>query len=361
MSHVKIQQIMRHILSSAFFFVTIGSFAQNPATVTIINNTDVAYPGFQYEYYTDTTTNNFSPGAGGTGWVTDFTPLNMDETETISITDISQTSLAAAYPMADLVLSNSSGMLAVAANSANAFSIVDEINPAFQGTINFHYTQPDTVLRYSLSYLDEWSDNSSYFMAMYFGGDPGNGTFADSMRFTSVRQDYTIVDGEGTCITESGSYTTLRLQTTTLLTDYVEFYQNGTWVSFGQMGQSSTMTYTWWAKNSGLWVAMCEIDLTTGEILNVSRLASMITTTGIAEQGNTSTVKLYPNPASDVITIEDPSGEGQLEFTDMTGRVVKSVPLNATVTTISIADLPAGMYTYRVTGTNQQGKLQVAR
>ncbi len=352
---------MKQILSFAISLVSIGSFAQNAQTVTIINSNDVAYPGFQYQYYTDTTTSNFDPGLGGTGWTTDFTSLLLDETEVLSIVDIAQTPLASVYPLADLVISNSNGMLGVAANTANAFSIVDEINPAFQGLINFHYTQPDTMLNYSVALYDEWTDNSSYYMSMYFGADPGNGTIADSMRLISTKQEHTIVDGEGTCITEAGTYTALRMLTTTTSTDFVEFYQNGTWVSFGVMGQSSTQTYTWWAKNTGLWLALCEIDGSTGEIMSVSRLASLTTTTEISESSNLPAVKLYPNPASDFITIESAINDSQLEITDVTGRVVKSVPINSTVTTFSVADLSAGMYTYTITGTNQKGRIQVTR
>lgn len=349
---------MKNYLSIIGFLAASSAFAQNP-TVTIINSADVAYPNFRYEYYVDTTTSNFDPGIGGSGWTTDFTTLNLDESNTIVIHDILQTPYASQYPQGNIVLENSYGIFAVAANTSNSFSVIDEINPAFQGFMNFHYLRPDTMLKYNLTLFDSWMDSSSYYVSMFFGADPGNGIIADSIRIITGKQEYTYVDGEGTCLTESGSYTSLRLMTAATLTDYTEFYQNGNWVSFGMTNQIMTITYTWWAKTSGLWVAQCEVDPLTGEILNVSRLASMTTTTGVAEESSEQNAHVYPNPASDILTIETGTEEGFIEIADMTGRIVVTSMINSNVTRIDVTGLASGMYMYRVNGV-AQGKVQVA-
>jgi hypothetical protein len=61
------------------------------------------------------------------------------------------------------------------------------------------------------------------------------------------------------------------------------------------------------------------------------------------------TIQLYPNPATDVVNIQfgEPVANGTiLEFTDITGKVVRhvEVPEGAACYTMSVNDLPAGVY-----------------
>jgi|GEM_PF-2984435 len=86
--------------------------------------------------------------------------------------------------------------------------------------------------------------------------------------------------------------------------------------------------------------------------------------TGVQEEKSTSTVNVFPNPASDEIRISRQAGKSAtLELLDALGRVVLSYPLNANESTCSISTLAAGVYTYRVKaeGVLQTGKLVVQR
>lgn len=61
------------------------------------------------------------------------------------------------------------------------------------------------------------------------------------------------------------------------------------------------------------------------------------------------TIQLYPNPATDVVNIQfgEPVAYGTiLEFTDITGKVVRhvEVPEGAVCYTMDVNDLPAGIY-----------------
>jgi hypothetical protein len=69
------------------------------------------------------------------------------------------------------------------------------------------------------------------------------------------------------------------------------------------------------------------------------------------EPGDSSfvTVQVFPNPATDVVNIQfgEPVANGTvLEFTDITGKVVRhvEVPEGATCYTMNVNDLPAGIY-----------------
>ncbi|NNJ54823.1 MAG: T9SS type A sorting domain-containing protein, partial [Bacteroidia bacterium] len=71
-----------------------------------------------------------------------------------------------------------------------------------------------------------------------------------------------------------------------------------------------------------------------------------------------SLIKIYPNPASDNVTISisDPSmGEGRINLTDINGRLVRSIPLDKGRNLISIMldDYPKGVYILKLTNSDQ--------
>jgi len=88
-------------------------------------------------------------------------------------------------------------------------------------------------------------------------------------------------------------------------------------------------------------------------------------TTSITEESaSNSNIKLFPNPASDFLTIQPPIDftETPAIFTlyDQTGRVVRS--LETTSNTINISDLPNGFYTvkYKTENVEWVGKVMKA-
>ena len=72
------------------------------------------------------------------------------------------------------------------------------------------------------------------------------------------------------------------------------------------------------------------------------------TSEGIDEVGN-EMVSVYPNPATDYITISGAEGK-QAEMFDLTGRRVMEFTVNGASCTVSVAALPAGIYMLRIDG-----------
>jgi hypothetical protein len=66
---------------------------------------------------------------------------------------------------------------------------------------------------------------------------------------------------------------------------------------------------------------------------------------------NTTDFSVYPNPANDVVNVSNSSNAiiSTIEMTDLNGRVVKNVTLNATEGQINISDLSTGVYMMNVT------------
>ena len=66
----------------------------------------------------------------------------------------------------------------------------------------------------------------------------------------------------------------------------------------------------------------------------------------IDEMQKTEKIKVYPNPARDKVIVElgDVRKGASIAITDMSGRLIKRVPVNGANTEIALSDLPGGMY-----------------
>jgi hypothetical protein len=78
-------------------------------------------------------------------------------------------------------------------------------------------------------------------------------------------------------------------------------------------------------------------------------------------------IQLFPNPASDEITLQAPDGlaaAASLQITDVFGRVLRQETLVAGANKWSVRDLPQGVYVvriFRAAGTVQTAKFTIAR
>jgi hypothetical protein len=70
-------------------------------------------------------------------------------------------------------------------------------------------------------------------------------------------------------------------------------------------------------------------------------------TTGTYEVEAVSKIKVYPNPTSDMLNISNPIGE-RIEIFDISGKLVRTVPVQPRNQSIHIHDLPVGAYIVRM-------------
>lgn len=91
------------------------------------------------------------------------------------------------------------------------------------------------------------------------------------------------------------------------------------------------------------------------EVLDVYRMSAPLGFAGSSENS----LLAYPNPASESVTLRLPGGSSMVDFsiTDLAGRLVKVGSLNGSLT-ISIADLPSGIY---LLSANVEGRLFSAK
>jgi hypothetical protein len=69
---------------------------------------------------------------------------------------------------------------------------------------------------------------------------------------------------------------------------------------------------------------------------------------GLDETANVN-LSVYPNPSSDVVTIESNITEGSIQIIDLTGKVVANQTVNGTATAFNTSALTNGMYTVILT------------
>lgn len=74
------------------------------------------------------------------------------------------------------------------------------------------------------------------------------------------------------------------------------------------------------------------------------------------EENNTTTLGIYPNPASEHITVllpSSPKGEGNIFVRDMAGKTIMSIPVLDRKTVLDVSALPAGVYTAHYSDENE--------
>ena len=61
------------------------------------------------------------------------------------------------------------------------------------------------------------------------------------------------------------------------------------------------------------------------------------------------TVSVYPNPSSEIVTIESNMTEGSIQIMDLTGKVIANEMINGVSTSFNTSALTNGMYTVILT------------
>jgi len=72
-------------------------------------------------------------------------------------------------------------------------------------------------------------------------------------------------------------------------------------------------------------------------------------TASIIDESLNNNIKIYPNPASDFITVSKPGSEpAQVAILDLTGKTLQKVDLNHPIETIDLANLKEGIYLIKI-------------
>jgi predicted ATP-grasp superfamily ATP-dependent carboligase len=77
---------------------------------------------------------------------------------------------------------------------------------------------------------------------------------------------------------------------------------------------------------------------------------------GIKETDNSLGIRLFPNPATDFITIQSDKYIKSVHIYDYSGKLVRVIELNALQTIVSVNDLAKGFYSFIITTNDRSQK-----
>ncbi len=89
------------------------------------------------------------------------------------------------------------------------------------------------------------------------------------------------------------------------------------------------------------------------------RILSDITISSGIESEFASQISVYPNPATDFVTVTVPNGSEKISIVNMVGQVVNEMNVDSETTTINIENLEAGVYFVKIAKANETAVVRV--
>lgn len=307
------------------------------------------------------TTGTQNEGPAGPSITYAFGSLLNQGQDSLTFTNTQWTPYASSYPGSNIAIIQNAGDAYIYTMMNNSILEIhgQAFDPFGNGVIPLIFTNPETQMIYPAAYGSSFADTAGGVNQFYMGYDPGIGFTIDSVIIHTTITKNSDYDGWGSLTSPLGTFNVLRQNTYRKQVDTVDIFAFGMWTYDAFVQVDSLRSYSYWANAIGFPVVELTDQDDLGQITDASWLLAMPAVTGIPVN-ETTTIIAYPNPVSDFFTVETSVEEGTIEIIDMTGRVVKSQVINSNTTRMNMSDLASGMYTYRVVGTSQQGKVQVA-
>lgn len=341
--------------------LSLAAFAVSANAQVTITSADQAPMLSVFNQARDTTQTQVAGGSGPSQTYNYAALLNQQE-DSLTFTNPNWTAYGSNYPNSNLcIMINQGDAYIFASQSATILEIDGQAaDPLGSGIIPLTFSNPETQMVFPAAYGSSFGDTAGGTNQFYLGYDPGVGFTVDSVRIHTLITKDVDFDGWGSLTSPLGTFNVLRQNTFRKQIDTIDIYAFGNWAPAFFSQTDSARTYTFWTNGIGFPLVELTDQFDLGTITNATWLPSMPSVTGIPANDNSNNIVAYPNPVADVLTIQTTVEEGSIEVIDMTGRVVKTAVINSTTTRIDMTDLAAGMYTYRVVGQNQNGKVQVA-
>jgi hypothetical protein len=199
---------------------------------------------------------------------------------------------------------------------------------------------------------------SVFKMAVDF--DPGEG-MADSIRIRSHIDYLHEIDGWGEVIMPNGPFPALRQNSFIMTTDTVDLHipAMGGWVEGFDVSVTTERTYTYWSPSVGLpLVRFTDMD-DDGTIDQAEWVHQVLTTSLNDEPLLASTMRIFPNPAHDQVTVVmEETGGINYRLVDMKGSEVLQGRSASERLVIPLEHVDSGVYMLEI---QQNGTIQHQR
>jgi hypothetical protein len=323
--------------------------AQAQITLT---QSDMALPLTQYVEYNDTLP-TVLPGSAGANQTWTFTSMANHTTDTIIFTKPEWTTYGSVYPTSNLCMmkmNTDTSYMYLNLNS-DSLNLVGQAGK-FMGSatdIIVPLNPTQKIVDLPSTYQDGFTNTSSFTVTQYYGQSN-----VDSIRVKDVTVTESIFDAWGSVTTGIGTFNSLRAKVTQVSTDSVWVLMFSNWIdmtgSYG--GVDTTKRYGWWTNGLGYMILEMNVDPVTDSVLGVTYLSALPEPGGLALYEKNDAIIVYPNPASESVTISSPEPAAVIEVYSTAGQLMKSAVSNNMTSQINISDLPSGSYIIRISGNN---------
>lgn len=335
---------------------TLSAFSQITITASHMPQLNDAIPRAQ-----DTLTNH-QPGPSGPNQSWTFLNNTVHNSPTTTVVSVASTPYASDFPGSNLAYTNDNSAYVFFNSTSNSLISTGAAGDLLMNGDNILTVfNPDLLLH---NFPKTYGDTQTDFYAFDAQAD-GSSFNVSRVWLFHEGTVYDTVDGWGTITTPVGTYNCLRQKHVEHSYDSILFTLTPPpfefWALFG-VTRDTSVSYSWLALETKLNVAELSFD-TLGNPKNFTwSLIPPSVTIGVDELDNKE-ITVYPNPASEYVTINVPSpgNNYNLMVYDATGKLVSSHPFN-TGQPIPVGHLDNGIYLYDVSIGNKKvssGKLQI--
>lgn len=289
------------------------------------------------------------PGQPGANQVWDFSnliPVTVDSTIYTSPEGMPN---AQNYPEANIATNHNPGSFPNGGYNVNYWNfssqglkgVADESLVNLFGTVFFafhiDFIPPTDQVTFPLNYGDA---TSQAFTMDWITAIRNGGITTDSSRTISHVNMDCLADAWGTMILPDGSFPALRVQETWNSVDSSFLWESGSWI-FDEATVSSRTLYRWYANDVGE-VGYWDPDGRKGPGFTFFKSETLV---GLDEQSSLTDFELYPNPASNHVSVRSGELFDRIEILDQTGKILFGT---TTMNSLDLAALPEGTYLVRV-------------
>ncbi|MFT5970580.1 MAG: hypothetical protein ACI8ZO_001094 [Flavobacteriales bacterium] len=345
---------MKKVLLSLGVIAT--AFAATAQITVTSTNLPVMFDAF--ETATDSTNNEnvINPGNAGANQSWDFSSVTAETITGTGFIDPASTDDAADFPTATLA-ADFQGQMAYFRTSTDGMFLLGFGGGDFAGK----YEPENTLIKMPVTFGDSYSDNTSLNVDFE---DTFTGTH-DSLRYARETERDVDVDAWGTVILPSSSYDALRLNIEE--TNTVRIYGKdstvlgwGDWTydpilteSFGGGNAIVTNIFQWYTNDVNVITTLVDMVYQPDSVVVVPEFTyAYFTPQSINELPN-ATVSVYPNPASNMVTLElNEIVTGYAKVYNMNGQVVATQVMNGTSISIALDAIANGTYFVNIMDAN---------
>ena len=297
------------ILPGLFWLSSVGALFAQPVLV----NTMTPFPVGTIDTIYSAAAGSVSPGSSGAGITWDFSSLSPANQGTIEIVTPSSTPYFSSFPTTTFCAKiNPSGGSSQYVYERLTTTRWEQLanNYAGVGTGTDYTPNPESSIEFPMSYLSSFKDT---FQKTTGGANTVDVTY----------------DGYGTLITPFATYTNV--------------------VRIKKYWGPGDFDYNWYTTSPSLGIVFSYH----GQANSYTLIRAGAATTKASQVAANFSCRLYPNPFSGNATLFINAAQeitpALLVITDLTGRVIKQIPVVSSETKINADGLVPGLYFYRVT------------